>query len=85
VSNPLYDELADRRGIDVPENPDWFTSLTPQPTVSGVSRAAGVQYAGYSDYPAAPEAPQLVDVPPRVDDWCENRAPDQLTDHDGVD
>lgn len=28
--NPIYDELADRRGVDVPEDPiDWFTPATP--------------------------------------------------------
>lgn len=27
--NPIYDELADNRGVDVPENPiDWFTPST---------------------------------------------------------
>lgn len=26
-----------------------------------------------------------VDVPPRIDDWCEDRAPSELSDDDGVD
>ena len=29
--NPIYDEMANRRGVEVPENPDWFTPVTPQP------------------------------------------------------
>jgi hypothetical protein len=28
--NPIYDEMADRRGVDVPEDPiDWFAPSTP--------------------------------------------------------
>jgi len=61
--NPIYDELADRRGVDVPDNPiTWepatMTTGALEQTVSG--QAPGVQYAGYSYYPVA--APS--DIPP---------------------
>jgi hypothetical protein len=52
--NPIYDEMADRRGVDVPENPiTWEPTTTTtgslEQAVSG--QAAGVQYAGYRYYP----------------------------------
>lgn len=31
MSNPIYEELADRRGVDVPENPiDWAAPTPPR-------------------------------------------------------
>lgn len=90
MSNPIYDELSDRRGVDVPVNPiTWepatMTTGSLEQTVGGVSRAAGVQYAGYRYYPLAVPRPELVGVPERADGWCEDRPPDHLTDSDGVD
>jgi hypothetical protein len=32
--------------------------------------------------PAVPDKNAPVDVPPRVDDWCEDRDPDELSDDD---
>lgn len=87
MHNPIYDELADQRGVDVPEDPiDWFTP-TPalEQTVAGTSAATGVEYAGYRYHPAPAVRPELVDVPERPDGWCENRPTDQLTDLDAVD
>ena len=34
--------------------------------------------------PVTPDT-ATVDVPPRLDDWCEDRSPDELTDDDGRD
>lgn len=35
--------------------------------------------------PVAPREVEPIVVPPRLDDWCEDRQPGELTDDDGVD
>lgn len=40
-----------------------------------------VTYGGRTDWSLTGQ----VDVPPRVDDWCEDRPPGELTDDDGTD
>lgn len=44
-----------------------------------------VDYDEHRDYPVTPAPLDLVDVPPRVDDWCEDRPPAELADEDGTD
>lgn len=44
-----------------------------------------IEYEGHRDYAVTPAPVELVDVPPRVDDWCEDRPVDELTDDDGTD
>jgi hypothetical protein len=53
------------------------TTMLPIITPATVDHGGTVEYAGRQDH-----ALPLVDVPPRVDDWCENRAPEQLRGDD---
>lgn len=55
---------------DPAQNPIAFLPVNP------------VTYGGHTDWSLTPGP---VDVPPRVDDWCEDRPPGELTDDDGTD
>lgn len=72
---PIYRELSDYHGYDVPEQGDGHdpaTSLLP-----AVERRGVVEYAGHTDV-------VLGDEDPRPDGWCEDRSPElgELTRRD---
>lgn len=75
---------------DEPSGFRWERDLTASgsvtqmlPTVPPVGR---VDFHGAVDWAWPPDGEDAeVWVPPREDDWCEDRAPDELSDDDGFD
>lgn len=82
------------RWIDDPREPSGFRydrdaePLGQAPAIASLPTPYprdAVDYDEHRDYPVVPAPLDLVDVPPRVDDWCEDRPPSELTDRDGTD
>ena len=65
MDTPIYDELVAKLGFGVPDPLPPLSSLLP------LSDAATITTA-------LPIVPRLPEVPPRVDDWCEDRPPSEL-------
>lgn len=67
--------------IEDPREPSGWRHDENAPSPTPVQRPALP-----SGWQESPDQPGEIEVPLRIDDWCENRAPEiQLTDEDGVD
>lgn len=79
-TEPATTRLPHVRYDDPRHNPIAFLPVdTPAPM-------GRVDYAGAVDWAWPPDGEDAeVSVPPRVDDWCEDRDPDELSDDDGLD
>lgn len=73
--------------IEDPREPSgwrWLENLAEMPPDTPHSIGPSQPYPT-PQWTCGPQTPRLVDVPERIDGWCENRTPDQLTNEDGVD
>lgn len=61
----------------------WIENLAEMP--DGTPHAVGPPQPYPTPWMPGPNTLDLVDVPERIDGWCENRAPRELTDADGID
>jgi hypothetical protein len=72
--------------IEDPSEPSgwrWVENLAEMPP--GTSHTVGPPQPYPTPWTSGPETPDLVDVPERIDGWCENRPPHELSDVDGID
>ena len=66
MNTPIYDELAEEMGVHVPDPLDPLAEL--QPVSSHAHPTMAVEVVGATE------------APPRIDDWCEDRHPDELAE-----
>ena len=69
MNTPIYDELVAKLGFGVPDPLTPISSLLPISDAATITTALPVVRA---------PAVRLPSVPPRVDDWCEDRPPSEL-------